>query len=159
MPAKKQKVRTLGYVSLQLDGKTTDQLREAITKSGVVKQDQYKTVKDEKNPAHVTLAFHTDEGFAAFVDAHYKQHEHGKSFFKMHIDGFVHDEHCVALVVDTEKFELSYLPPDKKLHVTMMLNNKPPVYSNELLSRNPVIVPFNPPISINGRLQFHYIYM
>lgn len=158
MPAKK---RTLGYISLQFDGPTTNDLKEAIIKSGALnKLDQYKTVKDEKHPAHVTLAFHTDPGFsAAFVDMNYKQHEN-KSF-PVHIDGFVHDEHCVALVVNSgkDKFDLPYLPPDKKLHVTMMLNNKPPVYSNELLSRDPIMVPFAAPIIVQSRLQFNYIYI
>lgn len=154
-----KKTRTLGYVSLEFDGKTTQNLSATLLKDSGIKQEQYKTIKDDKHPAHVTLAFHTDPGFSlGFVETHYKDRI-GKTFL-VQIDGYVQDEHCAALVVNQEKdkFELPYLPPDKKLHVTMM-HNKPAVYSNELLNSGIPITRFSSPLVIPATLKLNYVYV
>lgn len=128
---KKKKKRIMGFVSLELDAKTTERMRTFLTQEWEVDQKLYKTVRDEKHLAHVTLAFHTDAGFSTLVENHYKAHV-GKEF-PFQVWGFVRDQFCVALLVNEKDFPLPYLPANKKLHITMMLKDKPAVYSNELI--------------------------
>lgn len=129
----------------------------------------YKTMKGEKDHGHVTLIFHNEmkkEDFEKFVENNYKNNENKE--YKVNIIGFARDQYCVAYLVKLSD-GIDYYPPTKNLHITMMLNNKQPVYSNVLISRlqekdhimetDEKLVMFPNPITVNAKLKFNYQYM
>ncbi len=136
------------YVSLQISPEDTEMLKEMIIKNGLT---DYKIKRNSKDLGHVTLCYHSDfkslELFEQFVE-NYKEDK-----YNIIIDSIVHDKHCVALTV---KSSVKFYPEDKNLHITMMLNGKPPVYSNTLINGSPNIIKINPipllcPIKINKK--------
>jgi hypothetical protein len=85
----------------------------------------------QKKETHVTLCYHSD----------FPNNDDFMDFSKNYVDSadcecsleyLVVDKHCVAFGVHLSG-DTKFYPSDKNLHITMMLNGKPPVYSNELI--------------------------
>lgn len=70
------------------------------------------------------------------------------------IDKIAFDEKCVTAVVLSDNFPIEKFPTDKHLHVTLMLNNCKPVYSNELISKTKQedFLYFPSPLTLEGIL-------
>jgi hypothetical protein len=134
----KQKVPL--YVSLTLEKSLTEELKNTLIKKLNdlnIDVEKYKVKRGLEDPAHVTLAFSSDfkpiNTYVEFFTNNYLSKK--DETFTVQVIGFGYDDHCVACMVELGDSELQFYPETKKLHITMMLNGKPPVYSNELLQR------------------------
>ncbi len=135
--SKKTKEPKLLYVSLVVSSDETQTMLDT-TKRTLKKQhvdvDKYDVQRNAKDPAHLTLCYHSDfasqKEFEAFVDEKYGSLEEN-SKHKIKVKSVVYDDHCVAFPA---QIELPFYPPDKNTHITMMLNKTKPVYSNVMLS-------------------------
>lgn len=154
------------YVSLQLTPEVRDSLVAKLLTDGV-DVSKYPTVAD----GHVTLCYSADFAdqyiYKCFFDANYRHLE--KQLFDIVIKSYVMDKHCIAfqIVLEPRAYRTSpvYYPPHKNLHITMLLDGKQPVYSNELIKRvltnngllNPdcKLVPLKPDIRVAGELKFN----
>lgn len=153
------------YVSLQLTPEVRDSLVAKLLTDGV-DVSKYPTVAD----GHVTLCYSADFAdqyiYKCFFDANYRHLE--KQLFDIVIKSYAMDKHCIAfqIVLEPRAYKTSpvYYPPHKNLHITMLLNGKQPVYSNELIKRvlnnnsfNPdcKLVPIKPDIRVAGELKFN----
>lgn len=120
------------YVALKLSGEKTEQV---VASSGIEKA-KYSVVRGLKDPAHVTLVFYKDIQprlkYVEYVEENY--HSKVGKEISFQVVAFYVDKYCVACKVELKE-DLAFFPADKNLHVTLMLNGKAPVYSNELIGR------------------------
>lgn len=136
-----------------------DVLKQALDATGKFSTTQY----DRKvRPVHCTLAFFTDTDLELAVDTHYKSLIGTSILIK--IVGYVADPKCAAFLVELPA-EIQVFPPGRSVHVTMLLKDKPPVYSNELIGRlssknklddDEAKVAFKETISIQSKLEIKY---
>jgi hypothetical protein len=136
--SKNTKGSKLLYVSLKISPKDTEQLKEHVTKtlelSGI--QFKYPVMRNKDDPAHITLCYFSDfkkhEDFMSFTEKYNDVSECSAKIVSMAVD-----KHCVALCVESvngsDNSPIQYYPENKNLHITMMLNDKKPVYSNILI--------------------------
>jgi len=124
---------------------------------------EYKQVNEE---GHVTLAYSKDfkdlSEYKEFVDKHFRGEHEEKKEYTIEVGGYGWDSDCVAALVYTGA---SVYPKAKIPHITLMLNAKPPVYSNELLERltrkdyvqkdNEDLVIFDKPLVLKTTLTFN----
>ena len=125
-------------------------------------------------PVHCTLAYHKDfTNFEEVVQKNFLLYSDKE--IEITIYGYARDLHCIALLVSIPA-NIPYFPADKNLHITMRLNGRPPVYSNQLITRlkegrhsasNDVLAKqksetqegiemFREPIRVTSRLTIHY---
>lgn len=157
------------YVSATLSGDETQKLQERLTVDLIEQKiplEGYKIKRGVKDPAHITLAYHSDfaqlDDYADIIGAHYLHKKDQE--IPIEVMGYGCDKYCVAALVKLGN-DIKYYPSDKKLHLTMMLNGKPPVYSNELLKRlsephrilteDERLVMFNQPIEYKCSIKFN----
>lgn len=141
---KKDKWETMGipppvYVSASLNGDMTQKLKEYLMDQLTEQKiplEPYKVKRGVKDNAHVTLAYYNEfptlDEYATVIESHYLNKKDKE--IDIEVIGYGVDKHCVAAIVKLND-DIKYYPIDKKLHLTMMLNGKQPVYSNELLKR------------------------
>lgn len=167
-PVQKHKKYPL-YVSLELDGTSTEALKQSLLeelKKTDIDAKNYPTCKNHDDHGHVTLIFNKDmktqQDYLDFVDKNY----YGKNdkSYSFEVTGYGADHHCVAFTVKLPD-EPVFFPKEKKTHITMMLKNKPPVYSNEMLQRLTTkdrkleegerLVTFKESITMSAKLKLH----
>lgn len=118
------------------------------------------------SPVHCTLAFYTDTRLEIAIQDHYGELE--KSIVPIKVTGFAADQKCVALLVEIPG-HLKVFPVNKPLHITMLLHDEAPVYSNKLIERllqkqktstdfddYEGLVQLQSPIEIVGKLEIKY---
>lgn len=155
------------YVSLDLDGDTTEKIKDMLIeecKKHNINHESYPTIRNMNDVCHVTLIFNKDlptiEAYLEFIKNNYAHQL--KKQVEVDIVGFAADQHCVAYMIKCNK--IAYHPADKNMHITMMLNAKQPVYSNDLLKRllepgrtladTERLVTFDKPILVNGTINY-----
>ena len=88
-------------------------------------------------PVHLTACYHRDlpaDEFEQVVQTHYKPLETQE--VSLTVLGLAADEKCVAYMVKpTIQNSLQVFPANKDCHLTMMLNDAKPVYSNKMIAR------------------------
>ena len=88
-------------------------------------------------PVHLTACYHRDlpiNEFEHVVQTHYKPLETQE--VSLTVLGLAADNKCVAYMVKpTVPDSLQVFPANKDCHLTMMLNDAKPVYSNKLIAR------------------------
>ncbi len=156
------------YISLGLDGLDTEELKNKIIEKLVehkIDHAKYKIKRGIKDLAHLTLAFNSDfdsiEEYAEFIETNYSSNK--DTIFSIKITGFAVDNNCVACMVKLNN--VKFYPSNKILHLTMMLNGKPPVYSNQLLKTlldpnyklkpDEKVIMFDSPIVMNSVIEFN----
>jgi ubiquitin-protein ligase len=128
------------YVSLKLSGDTTAEisklLMNEVTKiTPNVKFDTFSVKRGVKDPGHITLIFNKDLPLNEYHDFVLNNHyNYLNQCVDIKLIGFALDKSCIAFLVELPD-NIKYHPADKNLHITMMLNGKPPVYSNTLITR------------------------
>jgi ubiquitin-protein ligase len=151
------------FVSLELSSSETANLHNMLADQGV----DISLYSTKKEVGHVTLAFHSDfqnvEEYKKFVGYYNAFLKSNKTKYLVQVIGFAQDACCVALSVKLIDETLLYYPLSKKLHITMLLEKKPAVYSNQLLERvqdpnkkemKDRWVVFDKPIVVNTKLVF-----
>ncbi len=142
---------TVVYVSLELGPENTEVLKDLLISYNL--QD-YKVQRSSKDPAHVTLCYYSDFKtlvlFETFIEQYNKEENYDIS-----VDSIVYDDYCVAFTVNAD---VPFYPKDKNLHITMMLNNKKPIYSNKLIkdSNRKIICLKDKNISFSCPIIFNY---
>ncbi len=125
------------YVSIQLSGDETESLkRKLIEVMPDTDWSHYETQRGGEDPGHVTLVYFRDlprDEYVKVVDETYRP-QLGTEV-KINVVGFVKDEHCITAIVDPNSINLPIYPEDKAPHITMMLHEKKPFYSNELIAK------------------------
>jgi len=120
------------YLSIELDGPTTEDLQSKI-KALVpgVDYSKYEVQRGVTDPAHLTLIFAKDlplEDYKQYLDRYRPQVDHA---FEIEVHGVSIDDHCVAVLAYPRN--LDFHPPNRYPHLTMMLHAQQPVYSNSLM--------------------------
>lgn len=148
------------YVSLDLGARDSDALNRMLESELGEAYKIYGESKCSKEcPGHVTVAFNntfnTLKEYSAFVKANYKQGQK----IEVTVVGYAMNTSCVAFMVKLPD-GVGYHPEDKNLHVTALLNDVKPVYSNELLEKlksgdgDGKIVKFSEPIVVTSKVEF-----
>lgn len=130
--------KKLLYVSIEFSKETTQLLAEKIHKyfENNNISNTYKTVYN--SDCHITLCFFSDFKKDEFTKFVLQYDELFEKEVEVEISQLAFDEHCVAftgIALDKSK-NIKYYPEDKNLHITMMLNDKKPVYSNTLIQEH-----------------------
>lgn len=148
------------YVSLKFTPDATQYLRDLLYKYENL--DSYPVVRGDKDPAHVTLVFSSDLALLDYhnVVANDYLHLQGTQV-EIQLVGYAKDNHCIAYRVE---LSIPVYPKGKHPHITMALNGKRPMYSNELIHRlvnkgyndeeGEKLVDFDTPIKVSGELKF-----
>lgn len=120
------------YVQVLISDFDTEYLHKRV--SSVVDTSRYPI---HIKPVHMTVCYHRDlpaEDFDHVVQTHYKPLEAQE--VSLTVLGLAIDEKCVAYMVKpTSESSVQVFPANKNCHLTTMLNNAKPVYSNELIAR------------------------
>ena len=155
------------YIGLELDDVSSGQLDAKLVQNLGKKYSNYKKSNcNSKNHGHVTLvyykSFKTLDEYAQFISGNYEQ----DAPVSVNVTGYVMNDKCIAFLVDVPS-DVVYVPRDKHLHVTALLNGKPPVYSNTLIENtmNPSnsadasdrgkIVTFDTPYEAKAAVKFY----
>lgn len=122
-----KKEKKIIYIAIQNSQETTDLLLSKVKEILDQHNISYSSYIP-KNETHITL-FHKSDGDI---------NEFSKNFTKGQLVNYTihkiaYDEKCICLSVTSN---VLYYPKDKNLHITLMLNNCSPVYSNELLAKS-----------------------
>jgi ubiquitin-protein ligase len=154
------------YVAVEFSKQTSQQLFEHMKKQlGDAETAQYKTFKDENNPAHITVIFNNDKSFEDYCQILKNEYlPNLNSEIDVEIIGYGRDPTCVAFVARLPA-NVPVYPVGKKVHITMALSEtQKPVYSNTLLTRlseasyqlvpKEELVVFSEPLKIKGVLKF-----
>jgi ubiquitin-protein ligase len=131
------------FISLTLTGTATESLQSELFRYGIDNSHySIQSIKDFHHPAHITMAFYKDfltcSTWRAFIQQHYLKVR--GDYFSFYVTGFVQDRYCVALMVKGiesigSSLSLPGFPAHRQFHITMALNGKAPVYSNDLIRR------------------------
>src|SRR5574343_624411 len=149
--------KKLLYASIEFTEEDTKKLQKQVTEFLESKglSTDYKTINSK---VHVTLCFYSDFKDSKDTEIFLENYKEAKEY-TINISQVAVDDHCVALTGLTIKPDIAFYPEDKNLHVTMMLNERKPVYSNELIKRcikADSLLTLPEPIYITGTFRIHY---
>ena len=118
------------------------------------------------NNGHLTLTYYKSfsdlESWMSFISENYQEGDSRK----VNVIGFAKDPNCVAFIVQTDE-KTVFLPKEKKLYITGLLERKPTTYSGQLLDNvlnedlNPKegcddsVVFFENPIEIDSIVRYY----
>jgi ubiquitin-protein ligase len=147
------------YVSLKFTPDATQYLRDLLSKYENL--ESYPVVRGHDDPAHVTLVFSSDMPLLDYHNVVADDYHHLQGTqVEIQLVGYARDNHCIAYRVE---LPIPVYPKGKFAHITMALNGKRPMYSNELIQRlvnkgiseaGEKLVDFDTPIKISGELKF-----
>jgi ubiquitin-protein ligase len=155
------------YIGLEFDDTSSGQLDVKLVENLKLKYPSYKKSNcNSKNHGHVTLAYYksfkTVDDYTSFITSNYVKDDP----ILVNVTGYVMNDYCVTFLVEVPS-EVVYTPTDKSLHVTALLNGKPPVYSNTLIENtmNPssgsdpkdsgTVVMFDTPYVAKSNIKFY----
>jgi hypothetical protein len=123
------------YVSVELsESDTVDLVNMARS---CIKDTKYASISYEGlKKSHITLCYHSDfkQAHAGPFKEFIKKYTEGLSI-SFNLNSLVVDEHAAAFRVSLID-EVPYYPEDKNLHITILLKDRKPVYSNELIKKS-----------------------
>jgi hypothetical protein len=124
------------YVSVEFSGETSLKLKQPILEfasSTGVDLTRYEIQRGVSDHAHLTMVFSSDLELDAYREVIKSYEPFKDQSIEVEVTGLAMDSTCVALVA--RPIQLKSYPEKRHSHVTMMLHNQAPVYSNQLLSK------------------------
>lgn len=147
------------YVSLELDKKSANMLNNKLKATLKQSYNDYPTNKNTYgSPGHVTIAFYKDfenvEVYKKFINKNYIV----GSLVNFDVLGYVIDKYCVAFIVELHD-SINIYPKNKNPHITALLKDKPPKYSNTLINEvyannSEELIMFDKPIKVKSTVHF-----
>ncbi len=124
------------YVSVELSGETSLRLHQPIIdlgKSLGIDLGLYEIKRGLADHGHLTMVFSTDLDLDLYRTVIKEYEPHRDQSVEIQVTGVAIDSTCIAL--SAQPRQLKSYPDGRHSHITMMLHNQAPVYSNTLLTR------------------------